>query len=75
MASNFIVPLVTRFMGLYPQLRVDIELSNRPTGLVHESWILAIRLGQDSRLVATPGSQAHVYVRLALLPGTLRAPP
>ncbi|MCQ5167998.1 LysR substrate-binding domain-containing protein, partial [Roseburia hominis] len=35
--ERFIVPLVTRFMGLYPQLRVDIELSNRPLDLVHES--------------------------------------
>ena len=32
--ERFIVPLVTRFMALYPQLRVDIELSNRPLDLV-----------------------------------------
>ena len=53
--ERFIVPLVTRFMGLYPQLRIDIELSNRPLDLVHEGLDLAIRLGrlQDSRLVAT----------------------
>lgn len=41
--ERFIVPLVTRFMGLYPQLRVDIELSNRPLDLVHEgsTWRFA----------------------------------
>ncbi|MBC2678702.1 LysR family transcriptional regulator [Pseudomonas sp. CFBP 8758] len=53
--ERFIVPLVTRFMGLYPQLRVEIELSNRTLDLLHEGLDLAIRLGrlQDSRLVAT----------------------
>ena len=53
--ERFIVPLVTRFMGLYPRLRIDIELSNRQLDLVHEGLDLAIRLGrlQDSRLVAT----------------------
>ena len=62
--ERFIVPLVTRFMGLYPQLRVDIELSNRPLDLVHESLDLAIRLGrlQDSRLVATRLAPRRMYV-------------
>jgi DNA-binding transcriptional LysR family regulator len=27
--ERFIVPLVTRFMAQYPQLRVEVELSNR----------------------------------------------
>ena len=62
--ERFIVPLVTRFMGLYPQLRVDIELSNRPLDLVHESLDLAIRLGrlQDSRLVATRLAPRRMYM-------------
>lgn len=53
--ERFIVPLVTDFMSRHPQLRVEIELSNRPMDLVHESLDVAIRLGrlQDSRLVAT----------------------
>ncbi|MBU1329352.1 MAG: LysR family transcriptional regulator [Gammaproteobacteria bacterium] len=53
--ERFIVPLVTDFMSRHPQLRVEIELSNRPLDLVHESLDVAIRLGrlQDSRLVAT----------------------
>lgn len=36
--ERFIVPLVTRFMGLYPQLRVDIELSNRPSTWCMKAW-------------------------------------
>ena len=51
-------------MALYPQLRVDIELSNRPLDLVHESLDLAIRLGrlQDSRLVATRLAPRRMYL-------------
>jgi len=62
--ERFIVPLVTRFMSLYPQLRVDIELSNRPLDLVHEGLDLAIRLGrlQDSRLVATRLAPRRMYL-------------
>ena len=53
--ERFIVPLVTRFMAHYPQLRVDIELTTRSLDLVHEGLDLAIRLGrlQDSRMVAS----------------------
>jgi len=36
--ERFIVPLVTRFMGLYPQLRVEIELSNRTLDLLQKAW-------------------------------------
>ncbi|WP_286751225.1 LysR family transcriptional regulator, partial [Pseudomonas sp. UBA2522] len=43
--ERFIVPLVTRFMALYPQLRVDVELSNQTLDLLHEGMDLAIRLG------------------------------
>jgi DNA-binding transcriptional LysR family regulator len=62
--ERFITPLVTRFMGDYPQLRVDIELSNRTLDLVHEGLDLAIRLGrlQDSRLVATRLAPRRMYL-------------
>jgi DNA-binding transcriptional LysR family regulator len=51
-------------MGLYPQLRIDIELSNRQLDLVHEGLDLAIRLGrlQDSRLVATRLAPRRMYL-------------
>lgn len=62
--ERFIVPLVTDFMSRYPQLRVDIELSNRSLDLVHEGLDLAIRLGrlQDSRLVATRLAPRQMYL-------------
>ncbi|WP_372875989.1 LysR substrate-binding domain-containing protein [Pseudomonas sp.] len=62
--ERFIVPLVTDFMTRYPQLRVDIELSNRNLDLVHEGLDLAIRLGrlQDSRLVATRLAPRRMYL-------------
>ncbi|SFP43054.1 LysR substrate-binding domain-containing protein [Pseudomonas borbori] len=62
--ERFIVPLVTDFMIRHPQLRVDIELSNRNLDLVHEGLDLAIRLGrlQDSRLVATRLAPRRMYL-------------
>lgn len=62
--ERFIMPLVTRFMMLHPQLRVDIELSNRPLDLLHEGMDLAIRLGrlQDSRLVAMRLAPRRLYL-------------
>ncbi|MEX6501124.1 LysR substrate-binding domain-containing protein [Pseudomonas zhanjiangensis] len=62
--ERFIVPLVTDFMSRHPQLRVDIELSNRSLDLVHEGLDLAIRLGrlQDSRLVATRLAPRQMYL-------------
>jgi len=62
--ERFITPLVTRFMGEYPQLRVDIELTNNTLDLVHEGMDLAIRLGRlpESRLVATRLAPRKMYL-------------
>ena len=62
--ERFIVPLVTQFMSRHPQLKVDIELSNRTLDLVQEGLDLAIRLGrlQDSRLVATRLAPRRMYL-------------
>jgi DNA-binding transcriptional LysR family regulator len=62
--ERFITPLVARFMDRYPQLRVEIELSNETLDLVHEGMDLAIRLGrlQDSRLVATRLAPRRMYI-------------
>lgn len=53
--EQFIVPLVNDFLTRHPQLRVEIELTNRTLDLVHEGVDLAVRLGRltDSSLVAT----------------------
>jgi DNA-binding transcriptional LysR family regulator len=62
--ERFIVPLVTDFMQLHPQLRIDIDLSNRTLDLLHEGLDMAIRLGrlQDSRLVATRLAPRQMYL-------------
>jgi DNA-binding transcriptional LysR family regulator len=62
--ERFIVSLVTRFMALYPQLRVDVELTNRQLDLVHEGLDLAIRLGRlaDSRMVASRLAPRRMYL-------------
>ncbi|WP_439887860.1 LysR substrate-binding domain-containing protein [Pseudomonas sp. MBLB4123] len=62
--ERFIVPLVTDFMSRHPQLRVEIELSNRTLDMVQEGLDLAIRLGrlQDSRLVATRLAPRQMYL-------------
>lgn len=62
--ERFIAPLVTQFMDEYPQLRVDIELTNDTLDLVHEGMDLAIRLGRlpESRLVATRLAPRRMYL-------------
>lgn len=62
--ERFIVPLVNAFMARYPQLRVEIELSNRTLDLVQEGFDLAIRLGRlgDSSLVATRLAPRALYL-------------
>ena len=62
--ERFIVPLVNDFMALHPQLRLEIELTNRPLDLLQEGLDLAIRLGrlQDSRLVAARLAPRVMYL-------------
>ena len=62
--ERFIVPLVNQFMSRHSQLRVDIELDNRPLDLLQEGLDLAIRLGhlQNSRLVATRLAPRVMYL-------------
>jgi DNA-binding transcriptional LysR family regulator len=62
--ERFVVPLVNEFMAQFPQLRVEVELSNRQLDLFHEGFDLAIRLGRlsDSRLVATRLAPRVMYL-------------
>ena len=62
--ERFIVPLVNQFMAQHPQLRVEIELTNRTLDLVQEGYDLAIRLGRlsDSNLVATRIAPRAMYL-------------
>jgi LysR family transcriptional activator of dmlA len=62
--ERFIVPIVNAFMVQYPQLRVEIELTNRVMDLVHEGFDLAIRLGrlENSSLVASRIAPRALYL-------------
>lgn len=69
--ERFIVPLVNDFMSSYPQLKLEIELTNRTLDMVHEGVDLAIRLGRlsESSLVATRIAPRAMY--LCASPGYL----
>ncbi|SNZ19578.1 LysR family transcriptional regulator [Cohaesibacter gelatinilyticus] len=52
--ENRIAPLINDFVACYPELEVNLTLTNRILDLVAESYDLAIRLGQleDSTMMA-----------------------
>ncbi len=55
--NMLLAPAIPRFLDMYPQVRVDLEISNRLVDLVHEHVDVAIRVGTgkggvDSSLVA-----------------------
>ena len=62
--ERFIMPLVNTFMSAYPQLRVEMLLTNQTLDLVQGGVDLAIRLGrlQDSSLIATRIAPRHMYL-------------
>jgi DNA-binding transcriptional LysR family regulator len=49
-----IAPLVSRFAHAYPEVEVELQLTDRPISLVEEAYDLAIRFGElpDTRLSA-----------------------
>lgn len=53
-AENFIAPIAVEYMLKYPDIRTDIEFSDRNVDLVAEGYDLAIRSGvlKDSSLIA-----------------------
>lgn len=62
--ERFVVPLVNDFIACHPELRVEIELTNRTLDIVQEGFDLAVRLGRlsDSRLVATRLAPRVMYL-------------
>lgn len=62
--ERFIVPLVNEFMASHPQLKLEIELTNRTLDMVQEGFDLAIRLGRlnESSLVATRLAPRAMYL-------------
>jgi DNA-binding transcriptional LysR family regulator len=68
-----IIPILPMFALRYPEIRIDINVSNRNINFVEEGYDLAIRLGQpaDSRLVARKLEDATLGIYAA--PSYLRA--
>jgi DNA-binding transcriptional LysR family regulator len=52
--ERHIIPLINQFLIRYPQVEVEVQLSNQRIDLIEEGYDLAIRLGQldDSSLIA-----------------------
>lgn len=65
LGAQVIVPLVPEFMARYPDVRIDMHLSNEVVDLVASDLDLALRVGTlaDSSLVARPLGRfsTHVY--------------
>ncbi len=43
--ARYLAPVVAAFMARYPELRLDVELSDRAVDLVDEGFDLAVRIG------------------------------
>lgn len=52
--ERHIIPLINQFLMRYPQVEIEVQLSNQRIDLIEEGFDLAIRLGQlnDSSLIA-----------------------
>ncbi|KZN30261.1 hypothetical protein N480_04765 [Pseudoalteromonas luteoviolacea S2607] len=52
--EQYIMPLVNKFMSIYPNIQVDMELNNNQLDLIEQGFDFAIRLGnlKDSSLRA-----------------------
>lgn len=73
LGERCLVPLLPRFMELYPELGIDLNLSDTIVDIVAERYDMAIRLGRlaDSRLVASRLAPTRYVV--AASPGYLAA--
>lgn len=63
-ANYRLLPLLPRFAETYPQIDLELSISNHLVDFVEEGFDLAIRLGipEDSRLVAHPLEDAPVGI-------------
>jgi DNA-binding transcriptional LysR family regulator len=63
-ANYRLLPLLHRFIEAYPQIELELSLSNRVIDIIDEEYDVAIRIGtpQDSRLIAHPLEDAPVGI-------------
>ncbi|MDT3720508.1 LysR family transcriptional regulator [Pseudomonas oryzihabitans] len=59
-----LAPLVSSFLHEYPDVAIDVELSDRQVRLVEEGFDLAVRIGDlsDSSLVAQPLGAVELHI-------------
>ena len=62
--ERHIIPLINQFLIQYPQIEIQVQLSNQRIDLIEEGYDLAIRLGQldDSSLIAKRISSRQHFV-------------
>ncbi|GIU49460.1 MULTISPECIES: LysR family transcriptional regulator [Shewanella] len=61
---QYLQPILSIYMNLYPQIKLDIDFSDRHVDLVQDGYDLAIRATQqldDSSLICKRISQFHAY--------------
>lgn len=63
-ANYRLLPILSQFASTYPQIELELSLSNRVVDIVDEGFDLAIRIGipQDSRLIARKIEDATVGI-------------
>lgn len=62
--ERHIIPLINQFLIRYPQIEIQVQLTNQRINLIEEGYDLAIRLGQldDSSLIAKRISSRDHFV-------------
>jgi DNA-binding transcriptional LysR family regulator len=61
---GLVMPVMNEFMALYPQIELDLDLTDRMVDVVEEGFDAVIRTGKprDSRLMARPLGEFHMVL-------------
>jgi len=61
---ELVMPVMNEFMALYPQIELDLDLTDRMVDVVEEGFDAVIRTGKprDSRLMARPLGKFHMVL-------------